>query len=54
MKFQGNTVSQPVVGREAKLLSEAIRKGESLMNDNAKATVAKILEARKQHSGKSK
>ena len=42
MKYTGNTVSKPVVGREAETLSKAIKSGSFVANDQAWATINRI------------
>lgn len=44
MKHSGDTVSKPVVGREAEALSQAIRTGGYLANEQAWATIHRITE----------
>jgi len=44
MKHSGDTVSKPVVGREAEALSQAIRTGGYLANKQAWATIRRITE----------
>jgi hypothetical protein len=47
MKYTGNTVTKPVVGRAAEKLSHALRTGGSVTNDAAKETIRQIIEYRK-------
>ncbi len=44
MKYSGDTISKPVVGREAEVLSEAIKTGGYLANEQAWATIHRISE----------
>lgn len=44
MKYSGDTVSKPVVGREAEALSQAIKTGGYLANEQAWATIHRITE----------
>lgn len=44
MKYSGDTVSKPVVGREAEVLSKAIKAGSYLANEQAWATINRITE----------
>jgi len=44
MDYTGNTISKPVVGREAELLSAAIKNGEGLANERAWATIRRIVD----------
>jgi hypothetical protein len=44
MKHSGDTVSKPVVGREAEALSQAIKTGSYLANEQAWATIRRITE----------
>ncbi|PSL28022.1 hypothetical protein CLV60_107287 [Dyadobacter jiangsuensis] len=44
MKHSGDTVSKPVVGREAEALSKAIKTGGYLANEQAWATIHRISE----------
>ncbi|SDG66072.1 hypothetical protein SAMN04487996_12188 [Dyadobacter soli] len=44
MKYSGDTVSKPVVGREAELLSEAIKTGGYVANEQAWVTIRRITE----------
>lgn len=44
MKYSGDTVSKPVVGREAEELSQAIKTGGYLANKEAWATIHRITE----------
>jgi hypothetical protein len=44
MKHSGDTVSKLVVGREAEALSQAIRTGGYLANEQAWATIHRITE----------
>ena len=46
MKFVGNTVSKPVAGKEAKILSKALKKGSYVANEQAIATIQRIAERR--------
>lgn len=47
MKFVTNTISKPVVGREAKKLSKAIKQGTYVANEQAMATIERIAARRK-------
>lgn len=42
MKYSGDTVSKPVAGREAKTLSNAIRNGSYVANEQAWTTIQRI------------
>lgn len=42
MKYKGNTVSKPVVGKEAKLLLKAVESGSNIANERGTATAKKI------------
>jgi hypothetical protein len=44
MKHSGDTVSKPVVGREAEALAQAIKTGGYLANEQAWATIQRITE----------
>lgn len=44
MDYTGNTISKPVVGSEAELLSAAIKNGEGLVNEQAWVTIRRIVE----------
>nr|WP_295923132.1 hypothetical protein [uncultured Dyadobacter sp.] len=44
MKYSGDTVSKPVVGREAKILSNAIRNGSYVVNEQAWTTIQRITD----------
>jgi hypothetical protein len=44
MKYSGDTVSKPVVGREAEALSKAIKTGGYVANEQAWATIHRITE----------
>lgn len=46
MKFVANTVSKPVVGKEAKALTKALDAGRFLATDEALATVNRIAARR--------
>lgn len=48
MKYRGNTVSKPVVGKEAKVLSEAIKSGSYVANEQAWTTINRIADKIKQ------
>jgi hypothetical protein len=44
MKYTGNTVSKPVSGSEAKVLSEAIKTGKGVANELAWATIHRVAD----------
>lgn len=44
MKYKGNTISQPVVGKEAKALLKAVNSGGYIANEQALATAKRIAE----------
>jgi len=44
MKYTGNTISKPVVGKEAEALSQAIKTGGFVANSQALETIRKIAE----------
>jgi hypothetical protein len=44
MKYTGNTVSKPVVGKEAEALSQAIKTGSYVANDQAWVTINRITD----------
>jgi hypothetical protein len=44
MKYTGNTISKPVVGKEAKALLKALNSGSYVANDEAVATAKRIAE----------
>lgn len=44
MKYKGNTISQPVVGKQAKVLIKAIKSGGYIANEQALATAKRIAE----------
>jgi hypothetical protein len=44
MKYTGNTVSKPVVGREARTLLRAVNSGGYVASDQGKATAKRIAE----------
>lgn len=44
MKYPEHTVSQPVIGKQAKSLLRAIDAGKSFTNTKAQATIKRILE----------
>jgi hypothetical protein len=46
MKFTTNTVSKPVVGKEAKALSKVLASGQHLTNKEAHLTVERIAQRR--------
>lgn len=46
MKFIANTVSRPVVGKEAAKLTKALKKGEHVANAKALETIARIAKRR--------
>lgn len=46
MKFIANTVSKPVVGKEAAKLTKALKKGEHVANAKALETIARIAKRR--------
>ena len=46
MKFVTNTVSKPVVGREAKKLIKAIKTNGHVTNDQAIETIKRIVDRR--------
>lgn len=48
MKFVANTVSKPVVGKEAKRLSSALKKGEHVITPAGQRTLERILARRAQ------
>lgn len=52
MKYSGDTVSKPVVGREAKILSKAIRNGGYVANDEAWTTIRRITEKLKKQQSR--
>ena len=44
MKYKGNTISQPVVGKQARALIKAIKSGGYIANEQALATAKRIAE----------
>ncbi|WP_176885020.1 hypothetical protein [Dyadobacter soli] len=44
MKYKGDTISQPVVGKQAKALVKAIKSGGYIANEQALATARRIAE----------
>lgn len=46
MKFITNTVSKPVVGKEAAKLTKALKKGGHVANATALETIARIAKRR--------
>ncbi|WP_166444453.1 hypothetical protein [Dyadobacter bucti] len=44
MKYKGNTISKPVVGKEARILSKAIKSGGYVANEKAIATAKRVVE----------
>ena len=46
MKFTANTVSKPVVGKEAQALKKALKKNSYVANKEALSTVARIMARR--------
>lgn len=46
MKFTSNTVSKPVVGKEAQALKKALKKNSYVANKEALTTVARIMARR--------
>jgi hypothetical protein len=44
MKYTGNTVSKPVVGKEAETLSAAIKNGSFVANEQAWETINRIAD----------
>lgn len=50
MKFVANTVSKPVVGKEAKVLAKALKAGKYVANAQAMATVERIANRRSKSS----
>ena len=48
MQYPFNTISQPVVGSEAKKIAHAIKPGGYVANEAAIATAKRIAECRKQ------
>jgi hypothetical protein len=46
MKFITNTVSKPVVGKEAEKLTKALKKGGHVANTKALETIARIAKRR--------
>lgn len=44
MKYTGNTISKPVVGKEAEALSQAIKTGGFVANTQALETIRKIAD----------
>lgn len=45
MRYTGNTISKPVVGKEAIILSDAIKSGGYVCNDKARETISRIVES---------
>lgn len=54
MKHSGDTISKPVVGREAEALSQAIKTGGYLANEQAWATIHRITEQIKKEKSNAK
>lgn len=50
MKFISNTVSKPVVGKEAKKLVKAIRENRHVANEQAMETIKRIADRRSAHN----
>lgn len=48
MKFITNTVSKPVVGKEAEKLTKALKKGGHVANRTAMQTIERIVKQRTQ------
>lgn len=44
MKYKGNTISKPVVGKEAKALVKAIKSGGYIANEQGVAMAKRIAE----------
>ncbi|SEJ00822.1 hypothetical protein SAMN05216327_105248 [Dyadobacter sp. SG02] len=44
MKYTGNTISKPVVGKEAKALVKAVKSGGYIANEQGIATAKRIAE----------
>lgn len=44
MKYKGNTISQPVVGEQAKELIKVIESGGYIANEQALATAKRVAE----------
>ncbi|WP_169739238.1 hypothetical protein [Dyadobacter crusticola] len=44
MKYTGNTISKPVVGKEAKTLLKAVNSGSHVASDQGRVTAKKIAE----------
>lgn len=46
MEFIANTVSKPIVGKEAEKLTKAFKKGEHVANAKALETIVRIVKRR--------
>lgn len=44
MKYKGNTISQPVVGKQAKELIKVVESGGYIANEQALATAKRVAE----------
>lgn len=52
MKFISNTVSNPIVGKEAKKLIKAVKADGHVANEQAMETIKRIVERRSIHISK--
>ncbi|CAG5073295.1 hypothetical protein DYBT9623_04767 [Dyadobacter sp. CECT 9623] len=52
MKFIANTVSKPVLGREATKLIKAIKKDQHVANEQAMETIKRIIDRRANQKNK--
>ena len=52
MKFMLDTVSKPLIGKEAKKLIKAVRAHEHVANAQAMNTINRIIERRSKHHSK--